>query len=130
MALVLSAVLGHLQDRAYVKFGNAWQGELLPSITILRCSCVLSNSQLLLSFSLSVSAVSGDVSSSHCVALFVTAENMFYSHALALPGFLFVAPSIAEHARMWLSEPGVSLGNPLGIASGIHCLNQSSLNFH
>jgi len=38
---------------------------------------------------------------------------------MAIPPFAFVASNIIEHAQKWLSEPGVSLGNPLGLATAI-----------
>lgn len=54
VALVLTALLGHLQEKAYRTYGrDSWQ------------------------------------------------ENMFYSHFLALPGFLFVFSEIKEHAFLW-----------------------------
>jgi hypothetical protein len=39
---------------------------------------------------------------------------MFYSHLLALPGFLFVAPDIVSHFQLWLNEPPISIASPIG----------------
>lgn len=78
-ALLLSALLGHMQDSAYKQYGKAWRGTAV---------CCL--------------APDAECSIDACLS-----ENMFYSHFVALPGFLLVAPDIWEHAVKWQTEQGV-----------------------
>ena len=48
-------------------------------------------------------------------------EALFYSHALALPGFLLVADAVAAHLAVWLWVlPAYALPLPAVLASAIH----------
>jgi hypothetical protein len=76
-ALIMSAVLGHMQDQAYLDYGKAWQ------------------------------------------------ENLFYSHMLAIPGFLIVGSDIISHANKWLTMPGITPFNTISYCpdhTKAHCV--------